>query len=101
MKKMLLSLIMLPALLLCACGTPMVWQGPAGTSEQDLANTKRECLTRSESWRRYNTQVTDQASIQTSGSADPRSTDELYSTADRLYQQCMVAEGYKLVPRAQ
>ena len=37
----------------------------------------------------------------TSGSADPRSTDELYSTADRLYQQCMVAEGYKLVPRAQ
>jgi len=101
MRKTLLLMVVLPAVLLSGCGTPMVWQGPAGTSEQDLANTKRDCLNRSESWRQYNTQVTDQASIQTSGSGDPRATDEMYRTADQLYQRCMLAEGYRLVPRTQ
>ena len=30
-----------------------------------------------------------------------RAPNTLYRTADQLFEQCMVAQGYKLVPKAQ
>ena len=53
----------LPLALLCGCGTPMVWQGPAGTGQQELSDVKRECLSRAEAWRSQKEQIAQQSVI--------------------------------------
>jgi len=73
----------------------MVWQGPPGTGQQDLAQTRSECQHQAEAWRTYNVQVYQQTSLQTDVTPD------LYRTADRLFDRCMIAQGYKLVPQGQ
>ncbi len=92
----------LPLALLCGCGTPMVWQGPAGTGQQELADVKRECLSRAEAWRSQKEQVAQQSVIPTEGNQQQqRASGYLYNTQDQLFDQCMVAQGYKLVPHEQ
>ena len=89
----------LPMILLWGCGTPMAWQGPPGTGQQDLAETRSECLHQAEAWRSHNAQVSQQTVVQTDVSGQQRAPGDLYRTADQLFEQCMVAQGYKLVPR--
>lgn len=96
-----LAAAVLPMTLLCGCGTPLVWQGPAGTGQQDLAETRSECLHRAEAWRSHNAQVYQQTGVQTEVNGQQRAPNDLYRTADQLFEQCMVAQGYKLVPREQ
>jgi len=91
----------LPLALLGACGTPMVWQGPAGTGQQELSDAKRECLTRSEAWHSQKAQVAQQTVIPTESTGQLPDTGYLYRTGEQLFDQCMVAQGYKLVPRNQ
>ena len=99
MGKTLVSV--LPIAILCACGTPMVWQGPPGTGAQDLSDTRRDCYGRAQAWRSYNAQVYDQTSIETQVNGQLRAPNYLYRTADQLFQECMLAQGYKLVPQVQ
>ena len=91
----------LPLALLCGCGTPMVWQGPAGTGQQELSDVKRECLSRAEAWRSQKEQVAQQSVIPGELNAQQAASGYLYRTQDQLFDQCMVAQGYKLVPREQ
>ena len=95
------NLAVLPIALLCGCGTPLVWQGPAGTAQEDLAATRSECLHQSEAWRSHNDQVYQQTALQTEVNGQTRAPNTLYRTADQLFEQCMIAQGYKLVPKAQ
>jgi hypothetical protein len=96
-----LTAAVLPLTLLFGCGTPMVWQGPPGTDQQDLAQTRSECLHQAEAWRSYNAQVYQQTSSQTEVTGQQRAPDDLYRTADQLFDRCMIAQGYKLVPQGQ
>ena len=91
----------LPLALLCGCGTPMVWQGPAGTGQQELSDVKRECLSRAEARRSQKEQVAQQSVIPAEVNEQQRVSGYLYSSQDQLFDQCMVAGGYKLVPREQ
>lgn len=99
MGKTLVSV--LPIAILCACGTPMVWQGPPGTGAQDVSDTKRDCYDRAQAWRSYNAQIYDQTSIETQVNGQLRAPNYLYRTADQMFEKCMVAQGYKLVPQVQ
>jgi hypothetical protein len=94
-----LAAALLPIALLCGCGTPMVWQGPPGTGQQELTATRSECQHKSEAWRSYNDQVYQQTSMQTEVNGQPRAPNELYRTAGQLFDQCMSEHGYKLVPK--
>lgn len=89
----------LPLALLFGCGTPMVWQGPSGTGQQELGDAKRECLSRAEAWRSHNEQVYQQTALPAEVSVQQRAPGDLYRTSDQVFDQCMRAEGYKLVPR--
>ena len=99
--RRILVVAALPVALLGGCGTPMVWQGPAGTGQQELSDAKRECLSRSEAWRSQKQQVAQQTVIPDPSSGQQNATDYFYQTEDRLFNQCMVAQGYKLVRREQ
>jgi hypothetical protein len=100
MRKMLTAAV-LPMALLFGCGTPMVWLGPPGTGQQDLADARSECLHQAEAWRSHNAQIYQQTSIQTEMNGQRRGPDDLYRTADQIFEQCMLAKGYQLVPRGQ
>jgi hypothetical protein len=100
MRKLFVSAVVLPIAVLFGCGTPLVWRGPAGTGEQDLADTKRACLARSEAWRGLNMQAYNQSGAMYNEMNNQRAVPgELYRSADQLFQQCMREEGYTLVPR--
>jgi hypothetical protein len=79
----------------------MVWQGPSGTGQQELSDAKRECLTRSQAWRSQGEQVAQQTVIPNESNGQQRASGYLYRTEEQLFDQCMVAQGYKLVPREQ
>jgi hypothetical protein len=100
MTKALLTAA-LPLALLCGCGTPMVWQGPSGTGQQELSDAKRECLTHAEAWRSHNELVYQQSVEPAEAIGNQRASADLYRTENQLFDQCMVAQGYKLVPREQ
>ncbi len=85
--------------LVFGCGTPMVWQGPPGSGEQELADTRSECRHQADAWRLHSDQIYQQTATQTEVNGQRRDPDDLYRTADRRFEQCMVAQGYKLVPR--
>jgi hypothetical protein len=100
MNKLYVCSIALPIAVLCGCGTPLVWRGPAGTSEQEQTDAKRECLTRAEAWRRLNMQAYDQSGVyQYEVNTRASVTGQLYASADQLFGQCMREQGYALVPR--
>ena len=94
-----LLLAAVPLALLCGCGTPMVWQGPAGTGQQELSDVKRECLSRTEARREYNEQLYQQTVTQPEITSEPGAPGDFYRTGSRQFDRCMVAQGYKLVPR--
>lgn len=90
------------AAILSGCGTPLVWRGPAGTGEQDLADARHECYARSEAWRVHNEQLSQQDVTPMHGvNGDQRLPSNVYNTADKMFQDCMVAQGYRLVPATQ
>lgn len=96
-----LAAAVLPITLLWGCGTRLAWQGPPGTGQQDLAEMRSECQHQAEAWRTYNAQVYQQTSLQTDVTGQQRAPDDLYRTADQLFERCMIAQGYKLVPQGQ
>ena len=93
-----LAVAIVPLALLWSCGTPLVWRGPPGTGQQDLAEARSECQHRADAFRAQNAPNYRANPIDVKGNPQGQQPyDELYRITNQMFQQCMTEKGYTLV----
>jgi hypothetical protein len=94
-----LAATLVPLALLWSCGTPLVWRGPPGSGQQELAEARSECQHQAQAWgvqnaREYKPTPIDQGY---GPQYQRQSVDDFYRMTDQIFQRCMTDKGYALV----
>ncbi len=98
MKQNLIAALLL-SIAVSACGSRLVWQGPPGSTREDVANASIACRQQADDWiTRY-----DQTYDGWDGMGDEQLPEgrggTLYNEASGIFDRCMLARGYELVPQ--
>ena len=82
--------------LVTACGTPMMWQGPPGSTDQQLAQARYRCNQDVYDWKM---RMYPQLQKQTDPYFMTASVGMMNQRAEEMFNMCMGATGYNLVPQ--